>query len=433
MNNDLDELGKEIVNEISNAILKGHYQNLNKKISGIAGDAVKTAGREMKKAFYGSSEQNTFDEEYDYSSPAGTMKDVKGRNVKRSDVTLNDDWEETVTAKRINRINEEHRKRKASLTNDRNGSSILYDKAIAQKLKSIISMILGYPAGLILLLMITINAATISPWWLIGLIFPVTILGFAAFGTAGIMKYTRFDKYVSALAGRTYGDIKKLADAVGRTEKATVKDLKKMISAGLFRQGHLDEGETTLITSDEAYEQYLIAEKDHQARLEEERREQERINRQQAVWTEEQRQMFAACDEYIEEIRSCNKRIPGQVMTEKIDRMEKSVRLILERAKKQPSLVDDLRRLMNYYLPTTVKLLNAYADLDSQEKTSDNIEKSKKEIEDTIDTLNDAFDKLFDELFEDTSLDISTDAQVMKTLLEQEGLTAHSFTSDLKM
>ena len=82
---------------------------------------------------------------------------------------------------------------------------------------------------------------------------------------------------------------------------------------------------------------------------------------------------------------------------------------------------------MNYYLPTTVKLLNAYADLDSQEKTSENIEKSKKEIEDTIDTLNDAFDRLFDDMFEDTSLDISTDAEVMKTLLEQEGLTGHSF------
>ena len=84
---------------------------------------------------------------------------------------------------------------------------------------------------------------------------------------------------------------------------------------------------------------------------------------------------------------------------------------------------------MNYYLPTTVKLLKAYADFYKQPEGGENIEKSKREIEETIDTMNDAFDQLFDNMFVDTSLDISTDAEVMKTLLEQEGLTGHRFTS----
>ena len=56
--------------------------------------------------------------------------------------------------------------------------------------------------------------------------------------------------------------------------------------------------------------------------------------------------------------------------------------------------------------------------------------RNKKEIEDTIDTMNAAFDKLFDSMFEVTSMDISSDASVMKTLLEQEGLTGHSFGSN---
>ena len=96
----------------------------------------------------------------------------------------------------------------------------------------------------------------------------------------------------------------------------------------------------------------------------------------------------------------------------------------------QPELTEDMTRLMNYYLPTMVKLLHSYADLDSQGKSSANIEKSKREIEDTIDVMNEAFDRLFDSLFEDTSLDISTDVEVMRTLLSQEGLTGHSFGSN---
>ena len=145
-------------------------------------------------------------------------------------------------------------------------------------------------------------------------------------------------------------------------------------------------------------------------------------------FTEQQREIFRMGEMYIAEIRDCNKDIPDEKITEKLDRMEQSVRLIVDRAKQKPSLTQDLRRLMNYYLPTMVKLLHSYIELNAQEKSSNNIEKSKREIENTIDMMNDAFDRLFDDLFDDTSLDISTDAEVMKTLLAQEGLTGHSFS-----
>ena len=434
MNNDLDELGREIIEEISGAINKKSYINLNRKVSKITSNAVKSAGEGIKSAFASFDDDNSGKDDYSYDSPAGTMRDIKGRNYRRSDIEEDEGWKNTKTAQYINRINKEHR-RSGSKTGKRNHSEdmVLYDKATAKKITSIISMIVGFPVGLVLLLTVLITAAVKSPWLLLLLLIPGAFLGLGFNGLIDLNFFSRFDKYVSALSGKTYGDIKLLAQSVGRSEKSTLKDLKKMISKGLFRQGHLDNDEKTLITSDASYDQYLIAEKDHQERLMEEQRKKERISKEQAGWTEEQKEIFKTCEEYISEIRHCNDEIPGEVMSSKIDRMEHSVSQILDRAKKQPKLINDLRRLMNYYLPTTVKLLNAYAELDSQEKTSENIEKSKKEIEDTIDTLNDAFDKLFDELFEDTNLDISTDAQVMKTLLEQEGLTGHRFTSDNKL
>ena len=84
--------------------------------------------------------------------------------------------------------------------------------------------------------------------------------------------------------------------------------------------------------------------------------------------------------------------------------------------------------MMDYYLPMTVKLLRAYADMDAQPVQGDTILSSKREIEDTLDTLNRAFEKLLDELFQDTALDVSSDISVLQTLLAQEGLTEDGLT-----
>jgi 5-bromo-4-chloroindolyl phosphate hydrolysis protein len=112
----------------------------------------------------------------------------------------------------------------------------------------------------------------------------------------------------------------------------------------------------------------------------------------------------------------------------KISRMEHIVEVIFRRAQEHPEVVDDLKKLMDYYLPMTVKLLDAYADMDAQPVQGQTIQNSKQEIEQTLDTLNLAFEKLLDELFQDTALDVSSDITVLKTLLAQEGLTEDEFT-----
>ena len=126
---------------------------------------------------------------------------------------------------------------------------------------------------------------------------------------------------------------------------------------------------------------------------------------------------------FIAEIRRCNDAIPGEEISGKITRMELIIRRIFERAQAHPEIVPDLKKLMDYYLPMTVKLLNAYADMDAQPVQGETIRSSKKEIEATLDTLNLAFEKLLDDLFEDTAMDVSSDISVLNTLLAQEGLT----------
>lgn len=132
-------------------------------------------------------------------------------------------------------------------------------------------------------------------------------------------------------------------------------------------------------------------------------------------------------NEYLKKIHESNDAIPGVEISAKISRMELIVEKIFERAQKHPEIIPDLKKMMDYYLPMTVKLLDAYEEMDTQPVQGENIQSSKREIEDTLDTLNQAFEKLLDSVFQDTAWDVSTDISVLHTLLAQEGLTEDDF------
>ena len=100
---------------------------------------------------------------------------------------------------------------------------------------------------------------------------------------------------------------------------------------------------------------------------------------------------------------------------------------IFDEVRLHPEVAPDLQKMMDYYLPTTSKLLDAYRELDSQPISGENISSTKKEIESAVDTLNIAFEKLLDSLFADRAWDISSDISVLNTMLAQEGLTKSDF------
>ena len=97
---------------------------------------------------------------------------------------------------------------------------------------------------------------------------------------------------------------------------------------------------------------------------------------------------------FIRKIHECNEAIPGEEISAKISRMEMLVDRIFDRVEENPQSVSDIRKLMEYYLPTTIKLLEAYEQLDRQPVDGENIQTAKREIEATLDTLNTAFEKL---------------------------------------
>lgn len=257
-------------------------------------------------------------------------------------------------------------------------------------------------------------------------IFAVAFISFAVMTYVGVdMVRTvgRFRQYVSVLRDREFCDIKEIASATGRDVRKVLKDVKKMITKGWFCQGHLDEKESCLMVSEHAWNQYTALMEDMKQRKAEEQAAQKKMREEYDRLSPEVQKIVQAGDEYVRRIKAANDAIPGEVISAKISRMELLVDRIFDRVEQNPDSVNDMRRMMDYYLPTTMKLLEAYEELDVQPVQGENIISSKKEIEDTIDTLNIAFEKLLDSLFQDTAWDVSSDISVLHTMLAQEGLT----------
>ena len=245
-----------------------------------------------------------------------------------------------------------------------------------------------------------------------------------------LMKRIRhFREYNKIIGEREYCNVEELAEGTGLPEKKVKKDLLWMLGKGWYLQGQMSKDGACLITSRRMYEQYRRLEEERRMREEEaaEDRNREKAARAQE---EEKRQSLSPevqkvleeGDAYVKKIRACNDAIPGVEISEKIARLELLTDRIFDRVEQNPGSVSDIRKLMEYYLPTAIKLLEAYEELDAQPVAGENILSSKAEIEATLDTLNVAFEKILDSLFQDTAWDVSSDISVLNTVLAQEGL-----------
>ena len=259
------------------------------------------------------------------------------------------------------------------------------------------------------------------------LVFSVSGFAVSRWGSVLRGRVKRFRAYVRILGSREYCNVRELAEGTRRNIKYVLKDLEQMLRSGWFLQGHLDEQKTCLIVSHNMYHQYLRIEEDRKKTIEDQKAGEEEKRKKAEEHSQklspEVRKIVEEGDAYIRKIHACNDAIPGAEISAKISRMETVIDRIFDRVEQDPEAVDDIRRMMEYYLPTTIKLLEAYKELDSQPVDGENIRSSKKEIEKTLDTLSSAFEKLLDDLFQDTAWDVSADISVLHTMLAQDGLT----------
>lgn len=397
--NDYSNLGEEIKSIVKEAINSTDFKQLNKNIS----NTVNSALEEVKKGVQ------------------------RGKAVWYETNARIDDEEETETETQV-----VERPLRAPVA-----------KSPAGKISSIIMMILGYFgigfSAFVLAavgIAVGISGSLIAMGVSMGVLIPLLIICIilAVTGTKSRGRVKRFYEYVRTLNGQAYISVKQLASSVGKNDKFVVKDLLRMIRLGMFPEGRINDEKTYLLLSDEAYDAYEKYEEGVRLREREERRLKEEVERRQRMEAQnpilkETRLLIEEGKESIEQIREANEAISGEVISQKLDRLEIILCKIFEYVENHTDELPETRKFMGYYLPTTLKLVNAYREMDAEPIQGENIRSAKHEIEATLDTINYAFENLLDSFYQDKAMDISTDITVLETMLAQEGLTEKDFNT----
>ena len=268
----------------------------------------------------------------------------------------------------------------------------------------------------------------------------ITTLFFLAFfwgmirlGVSQKRRIRRAMRYVQLCGNKMFEDIRNLAGSTGSDERYVVKDIQKMLQIGIFPEGHLDSNKTCFMLNDTVYNQYLEAEKSRMQREEEKKRqisqnEDSKTPKSDTIsdnLSEQETELNAIISEgmaCIRKLRDLNDKISGEVISSKLFRLENLLKDIFERVQEHPEQMNRMHKLMSYYLPTTLKLIETYEEFDQISSPGKEITDAKAEIENTLDTINQAFSELLNNLFQDAVFDATTDAQVLKTMLAREGL-----------
>ena len=124
----------------------------------------------------------------------------------------------------------------------------------------------------------------------------------------------------------------------------------------------------------------------------------------------------------VSEMRRLNDAIKDEKISAQISHLEATTGKIIDTVAASPSKLPQIRKFMNYYLPTTLKLLNAYDRMDSTGVSGTNIDGTKGKIEDMLDTICTAFTRQLDDLYGEEAMDVSAEIKVMEQMLAQEGL-----------
>ena len=271
-----------------------------------------------------------------------------------------------------------------------------YSAKAARNMK-IVGLVLLF-AGLVSLVE-GIGAATGGlSWALLASLFPT--MGLAAGGlglllAGGVMtrRARRFGKYLACAHGQEAVSLKKLAEAADVSSRKVENDLEIMIEKGLWGENaYLDLGSDMLFRSPEAAEAFFGKKKQEQE-------------------VQEPPQAEQGYSGVLRDIRRAN------------DRLEEVAGKIFRIIEKEPAKKAKASTFLNYYLPTTQKLLDSYAEFEEAGVSGENLNQAKAKIQSTMDSIVAGFERQLDELYRADAMDIDSDIRVMETMLRRDSAT----------
>ena len=204
-----------------------------------------------------------------------------------------------------------------------------------------------------------------------------------------------------------------LAKTLGVDQVELEKQLADMIDRGYYgERAYIDHARGLLVIEPEQMRDVYKAEDEAKAATSEARK----------TATE----MASDYDQILEQIHQADVAIEDEVMSEKIRTMRELTAAIFQEVEEHPAKKPQIQRFMNYYLPTTLKLLDSYARIEQQGVSGSNMAKSKAEIERIADTLVEGYKKQLDTLYRSEAVDIAGDVSLIESMMRRDGLTGQN-------
>lgn len=283
-------------------------------------------------------------------------------------------------------------------------------------IKYIVFQLIFYPLALLFLLLgIVFNlfSNSVAPF-IVFVIFQC--LGI--FSSIKFAKIQKYKKYIKLFEKNYMLDIKTISNKLSISKDNVLKDLKYMIDRKIFREGHLVENSELIFINDEKYYEYseIIREK-----IKREEHEQKiKDNKELTEFIEKNNSQIKEIKEIIDRISDIDtKNIIKSIII--------SVNEITNVVQKYPDHLINLNRFSNYYMPTTVKLIHSYDELNDSTENLDSVIKAKNEISNTLKTIDSAYKKLLNQIIKVNTMDINADISVLNTMLSQDGLKENDF------
>lgn len=238
--------------------------------------------------------------------------------------------------------------------------------------------------------------------------------------------YTRF---LRELGHNTVIPIRDLASSVQKSEEDTIKELMYMMSKGYFKQARIVENNSLFLLDIPTFKLYKNQKNQMQNLSHEENK---KIAQDASTKTNKDKaeEIIKISSKEITSINLDISRIKNRNFLEKVIEIKKTIENITNIIKRYPEKAYVLDKFIEYYLPTTVKLIDAYTEYEIMESNDSKIKNSLAEIESSIEIINEAFEKIQLELMEDRTMDIKTDIDTMKILLNQEGYLEKDWSKD---
>lgn len=250
-----------------------------------------------------------------------------------------------------------------------------------------------------------------NEWWYFArqLFYPLGMLagGASLLLGSGAMKrrQRRFATYLRTAGQKPAVPLDYLARAANVSRRRVEKDVNLMLEKGLWGdEAYIDLGSGMLFRSQAAATAYF-----DKAR--------------QMQQPEEPAVQPQAAEGYagvLRQIRELNDRIADEALSAKIDRIEQVSGRIFKAIEDDPAKKDASGTFLNYYLPTTLKLLENYADFEEAGVSGENLSQAKSRIEATMDSIVVGFEHQLDELYRTDAMDIDSDIRVMETMLRRD-------------